>query len=704
MARMLLLALLAVSCTAPVDTVGLSGEKPMSNRLIHEKSPYLLQHAHNPVDWYPWGEEAFATAREEDKPVFLSIGYSTCHWCHVMERESFEDAEVAALLNEHFISIKVDREERPDIDGVYMDVCQMATGSGGWPLTVIMTPDMKPFFAGTYFPKHGMHGRPGMMDLVPQIAATWRDRREELLKGANEITAALQRGSTLTPGEDPGALEVQAAFGLLERVFDPRHGGFGGAPKFPTPHQLLLCLRHWKKSGDDKALRIVEQTLQAMRRGGIYDHLGLGFHRYSTDERWFAPHFEKMLYDQAMIALALIETYQATGKPEFKRVAEEIFTYVARDMTSPEGAFWSAEDADSEGEEGKFYVWTAEEIRGLLPEDEAKLVIDRFNVKDGGNWAEGGPEVNILHLALGTELPGKDAEKPLAALFEARRKRIHPYKDDKVLTDWNGLMIAALARAALAFDEPAHLAAAEKAIVFNRAKMRTKEGRLLHRFRDGTAGIEGTVNDYAFFIQGLIDVYEASLDSAYLEEALALTRTLLDRFWDEKHGAFFITADDAEELIVRQKEAYDGAVPSGNSVAMMNLVRLGRITADPELEQKAAAIGRLFADQLTRSPNGFTQMLCAVDFAVGPSHEVVIAGKRDADDTKQLLRTVQSVYLPNKVVVFRPDGEKDPILALAPYLENMTGRDGRATAYVCRNHACRAPVTEPELMLQLLAE
>ncbi len=716
--RLPLLLLLAVSCSGPVDSAGLqtepSGKEKMSNRLIDEKSPYLLQHAHNPVDWYPWGEEAFEKARREDKPVFLSIGYSTCHWCHVMERESFEDAEVAALLNEHFVSIKVDREERPDIDGVYMTVCQMLTGSGGWPLTVLMTPDKKPFFAGTYYPKHGMHGRPGMMDLLPQIAEAWRSRREELLKGADEITTVLARSSAMAPGEEPGATEVKAAFGLLDGSFDDRYGGFGQAPKFPTPHQLLLCLRHWKRSGDPRALEMVEKTLQAMRLGGIYDHLGFGFHRYSTDQRWFAPHFEKMLYDQAMITLALIETYQATGKNEYRQVVEEVFTYLFRDMTSAEGAFFSAEDADSEGVEGKFYLWTTEEVLGLLPEADAKLVIDLFNMKEEGTFEEGGPKANILHLTgsmsqnaarlkMDEEKLRKKLEPALATMFKVREKRIHPYKDDKVLTDWNGLMIAALARAARVFDEPGCLAAAEKAIRFNREKMRTEKGRLLHRYREGSAGIDGGVDDYAFFIWGLIETYESSFDSAYLEEALELNRQMLERFWDEKSGGLFVTADDAEKLIVRQKDGYDGAVPSGNSVAMMNLIRLGRITADPKLEQKAAAIGKLFGGQVAQSPTGFTQMLCAVDFAVGPSFEVVIAGKRGAEDTKQMLRAVESVYIPNKVVMLRPEG-KDPILTLAPYLEANTSRDGKATAYVCRNYACQAPVTDPEKMLKLLAQ
>jgi uncharacterized protein YyaL (SSP411 family) len=596
-----------------------------------------------------------------------------------------------------------------------MTVCQMLTGSGGWPLTVIMTPDKKPFYAGTYFPKRSVYGRPGMMEMLPQLAEAWKSRREELLKGADEITSVLGRSSAMTPGEDPGATEVKAAFGLLDRSFDDRHGGFGAAPKFPTPHQLLLCLRHWHRSGDARALEMVEKTLQAMRQGGIYDHLGFGFHRYSTDERWFAPHFEKMLYDQALISLALIETYQATGKEQYRRAAEEIFTYVFRDMTSSEGAFYSAEDADSEGEEGKFYLWTAEEIRTLLPESEAGLIIDLFNVIEGGNFEEGGHGANILHLsgslAQNAARLGLDEEKlrsrmapAMARMFDVREKRIHPYKDDKVLTDWNGLMIAALARAARVFDEPGCLAAAKKSVEFNREKMRTPKGRLLHRYRDGSAGIDGGIDDYAFMIWGLIELYESSFDSAYLEEALDLNRQMLDHFWDEKSGGFFTTADDAEPLIVRQKEGYDGAVPSGNSVAMMNLIRLGRITANPKLEQKAAALGKLFSGQLVQSPTGFTQMLCAVDFSAGPSFEVVIACRRGAEDTKLMLRTVESVYLPNKVVILRPDDDKDPILTLAPYLEAQIGRDGKATAYVCRNYACQAPVTDPQQMLELLAK
>ena len=508
------------------------------NRLIREKSPYLLQHAQNPVDWYPWGEEAFERARSEDKPVFLSIGYATCHWCHVMERESFEDQEAAELLNDTFVSIKVDREERPDIDAIYMSVCQMLTGSGGWPLTIMMTSDRKPFFAATYIPKQGRAGRPGLMELVPQVANLWRTRRTELLRSSEQIADRLKETATLLPGKALGEPVLKEAYKSLVQHFDARYGGFGDAPKFPSPHNLLFLLRYAKRSGDQLAAQMVEKTLQAMRFGGIYDHIGFGFHRYATDQAWLVPHFEKMLYDQATLAMAYTEAYQFTGKGEYERTTREIFAYVLRDMRSDEGCFFSAEDADSEGEEGKFYVWTEQELEEVLGSEDGRLITKVFNTRPAGNFSEEATGrragANILHLkqpldslasnlGLTSDQLATSVEGARKKLFEARRTRVHPLKDDKVLTDWNGLMIAALAKGAHAFNDAEYGDAAKKAMEFILQRMRDKDGRLLHRFRDGETSIQANLDDYAFTIWALIELYELTFLSGYLRDALALT-------------------------------------------------------------------------------------------------------------------------------------------------------------------------------------
>jgi len=689
-----------------------------TNRLAKEKSPYLLQHAHDPVDWYPWGDAAFEKARKEDKPIFLSIGYSTCHWCHVMERESFEDPEVARLMNEAFVCIKVDREERPDIDAVYMTVCQMLTGSGGWPLTVVMTPDRKPFFAGTYFPKASRQGRIGMVDLVPRLRELWATKRKDIADSADQIVGRLQQAVAGSAGEALGQAVLDRAADQLAARFDREYGGFGGAPKFPTPHNLLFLLRHWQRTGDGKYLDMVETTLQAMRRGGVCDHVGFGFHRYSTDARWLVPHFEKMLYDQALLAMAYTEAFQATGKPDYEQAAREIFTYVLRDMTAPGGGFYSAEDADSEGEEGKFYLWTLAQLREVLGEEDAALAAKVWNVAEAGNFHDEATRRrtgrNILHLRQPIPMLAKDlglGEQALRArletvrtrLFAAREKRVHPGKDDKVLTDWNGLTIAALAKGARAFGEPRYAEAGAKAADFALDHLRTKEGRLLHRFRGGEAGIAGHLDDYAFLAWGLIELYEATFNARYLKAALELTDTMLERFWDEEGGGLFLTADDSEELLVRHKESYDGAVPSGNSVAMLVLLRLGRMTARPELEEKAEAVGRAFAGGVARAPVAHTQMMVAVDVAVGPSHEIVIVGKPGAEDTEAMLAALRTRFLPRKVVLFRPAGEaKPPIAELAPFVEAQKALGGAATAYVCRNYACRQPTTDNEEMLKSL--
>ena len=520
------------------------------NRLISEKSPYLLQHAHNPVDWCPWGDEAFEAAARQDKPVFLSVGYSTCHWCHVMAHESFEDPAVAALLNQAFVCIKVDREERPDIDQMYMSVAQAMTGRGGWPLTIIMTPEKKPFFAATYIPKTGRYGQAGMMEIIPRIQDLWEKNRDDLSGSADKILDYLRQTQNLPSAHsiDLDAAFLERGYEGLSSIYDPQNAGFGTAPKFPTPHNLLFLLRHWHRTGEANALQMVEATLQAMRMGGIYDHVGFGFHRYSTDAQWFVPHFEKMLYDQALMAIAYTEGYQATGKEEYARTAREILDYVLRDMTSPQGGFFSAEDADSEGEEGKFYVWTAEELKETLNREEFKLFIRLFDVHESGNFEKGR---NILRqrsalvdaasvLKISEQDLYDQLEKIRAKLFLAREKRAHPFKDDKILTDWNGLMIAALAKAAQALHEVKYAKKAIKAADFMLEEMQTTDGRLLHRYR-GEAGIFANLDDYAFLIWGLIDLYETVFEVKYLKAAIQLNQVMMRHFWDKDRGGFFFS-------------------------------------------------------------------------------------------------------------------------------------------------------------------
>jgi hypothetical protein len=693
------------------------------NLLQFEKSPYLLQHASNPVDWHPWGPGAFAKARSENKPIFLSIGYSTCHWCHVMEHESFEDLEVARRMNEVFVCIKVDREERPDIDGIYMAVCQMMTGGGGWPLTILMTPDRKPFFAGTYFPRESRFGRMGVLELVSSVEEIWRTRQDEALRSAGQITAALKGTlNELSPAANQGLDRetLVAAFEQLVRSFDERYGGFGSAPKFPIPHHLLFLLRYWKRTKEERALGMVEETLRAMRHGGIYDHIGFGFHRYSTDREWLLPHFEKMIYDQALLAMAYTEAYQATGRADYERTAREIFSYVLRDMKAPEGGFYSAEDADSEGEEGKYYLWAEGELREILGREEAEIIATMFQARPGGNFVDQATgersDKNILHLRkpltelaseanMSEEALRRQVESAREMLFSFRCKRIPPHQDDKILADWNGLMIAALAKGAQVFDEAQYAEAARRACDFIWKEMRTPEGRLLHRYRDGESALPSHVDDYAFLIWGMLELYEASFEIRYLRSALELNGQLLDHFWDDQGGGFFFTADDGEKLLVRQKEVYDGAIPSGNSVAMLNLLRLARITGNSDWEEKAASIGRAFSHQVKRSPSAHSQFLVAVDFALGPSYEVVIAGHSQAEDTKDMFRSLRSQFLPNKVVLFRPLEQESPdVVRLAPFLKEQTAVGGRATAYVCLAQSCHSPITEVgELMKALEA-
>lgn len=692
----------------------------MTNRLITEKSPYLLQHAHNPVDWYPWGEEAFELARSEEKPVFLSIGYSTCHWCHVMAHESFEDAEVAKLLNDTFISIKVDREERPDIDSIYMSVCQMMTGSGGWPLTVMMTPDKRPFLAGTYFPGKSRPGRIGMTELIPRIKDAWRSEHGKVLETAEKITVSLNRHSGNELGEALDKPDIDLAYRALAESFDTENGGFGTAPRFPTPHNISFLLRYWRRTGNPKALQIAEETLESMRFGGIYDHIGYGFHRYSTDAEWLLPHFEKMLYDQALTVMAYTEAYQATGRELYFSTAMEIIEYLLRDMKAPEGAFYSAEDADSEGVEGKYYIWSMEEILQALGPDEGNYFSRIFNVRSDGNFTDeatgsrnGG---NILHLKKRLEdyaaeegMPVHEVQERLdnavKRLFKIRNNRIHPGKDDKILTDWNGLMAAALARAGQAFDDTVCTDAAKCIMDFILSRMLDSDGSLLHRFRDGEAAHSGCIDDYAFVIWGLIELYEATLEKRYIRNAITLQDYMLKHFRDLDRGGFYFTSDQSEELLTRQKTAYDGALPSGNSIAAINLLRLGRLTGNTAYEEYAVMTGQAFSSKVRHTPSAFTQMLSAVDFSIGPSTEVVIAGDLGKDDTKLMLKEIRRSFQPNNILLFRSDEDDDhDISEFAGFTKGYRSINQKATAFVCRDYKCSLPTTDIQEMMELLED
>ncbi|MAH13045.1 MAG: thioredoxin domain-containing protein [Verrucomicrobia bacterium] len=693
---------------------------PDFNRLVFEKSPYLLQHAGNPVDWYPWGEEAFAAAKKQDKPVFLSIGYTTCHWCHVMERESFEDMEVGKLLSKHFICVKVDREERPDIDAVYMTVTQQMTGSGGWPMTVIMTPDKRPFFAGTYFPKESRPGRPGLKQLIYGLSGAWKDDREQVFKVAEEVTRFLEQASAGAPGGPLTAALLDKTFSQLQTRYDSVHGGFGRNPKFPTSHQLSFLVRYWKRSGKTEALDMVEHTLRRIRLGGIYDHVGLGVHRYSTDRIWLLPHFEKMLYDQAILAQAALDTYQATGKQEYANLVEELLSYVLRDMTAPTGGFFSAEDADSEGEEGKFYVWKPDEILQILGKVRGERFCQIYNIVKGGNFRDeatgDATGDSIPHLTKSIDSISADykltpsdlrneLDEDRNKLFAARKKRIHPQKDDKVLTDWNGLMIATMARAGTVLGDELYIKAARRAADFVLGTLRREDGRLLKRYRDHSAGLPAHLEDYAFLIYGLLNLYEATFEANYLEEAIDLNDLALKHFWDAKDGGFFMTADDGEKLLVRHKEIYDGAIPSGNSIAAMNLLRIARMTGRSELENKALAVMSAFSLDVERNPSAYTQLMQALDFAVGPSIEVVVAGELAKSQTQALVKVLHKDFIPNKVILHRPPGENTSIVKIAPYTENQEPDDDGATlVYICRNYACKKPVSAVNALQEILAE
>ena len=608
----------------------------MPNSLIHEKSPYLLQHAHNPVDWHAWNDETFARATAENRPIFLSIGYATCHWCHVMERESFEDQEVADQLNGSFICIKVDREERPDIDSVYMAACQMLTGSGGWPLNIFMTPDKRPFFAATYIPKKNRFGRAGLIELSQRIEDLWRNQPEKVSESATSVAAALRHAADFSQSDEPDPALLDRAFKQLQECYDSTSGGFEPAPKFPTPHRLVFLMRYHRRTGAASAVEMITRTLDAMRMGGIWDHVGHGFHRYSTDAGWLLPHFEKMLYDQAMISMAYLEAYQLTGNEWYASTAEDIFTYVTRDMTAETGAFYSAEDADSEGEEGRFYVWSTDEISELLGAEQAEKWAAIFNLSPAGNYTDEASGrltgANILHLKkpfedwariLGTTAEDLKADWQTVrqTLLEDRSRRVRPLLDDKILCDWNGLMIAALATGGRVLQQSTLTDAAEKAAAFILDHMCDQEGRLFHRYREGDLAVPAQASDYAYLIFGLLNLYQSTLNLVYAEEARRLQVDMNAKFWDETKGGYYLTETGYTELPIRPKEFYDGAIPSANSVALMNLLLLARLTGDRQWEEHSRMLVSAFGGPVSAHPTGFAFFLTALDFALRAGQE-----------------------------------------------------------------------------------
>jgi uncharacterized protein len=682
------------------------------NRLIKEKSPYLLQHAYNPVDWYPWGSEAFERAKVENKPLFVSIGYSTCHWCHVMEKECFEDEQVADLMNQTFICIKVDREERPDLDAAYMAVCQAMGRNCGWPLNVIMTPDKNPFFVASYIPKEDRYGVVGMLSLVPQIGKIYETRKTEMESIGKELKEQIAIQASL--GESEGQLDKTTLDNAYEQLFlrfDNENGGFGRAPKFPSPHNLLFLQRYAYRTKEKTSSKMVEKTLRAMRLGGIFDQVGLGFHRYSTDAQWLIPHFEKMLYDQALLTLAYLEAYQALGAPKFMITAKETLEYVLRGMSALGGGFYSAEDADSEGVEGKFYLWTLDEFKQATGKD-ADLAVKLFDVRAEGNYFEpsiGKTRKNILHIAVPLEQAASESNLTMEELigklakitnnlFQAREKRVHPAKDDKVLTDWNGLMIAALAKANQILGNPLYLKEAIKTADFILKEMQTPEGKLYHRYIKGEKALNGFLDDYAYVIYGLIELYEASFDEKYLQSSVDLSKKMIEFFWDEANGGFFFTESIADESSVpRLKQTYDGAMPSGNSVALYNLLRLARLTGDLSFEAYADKLLKVFSEEIKMQPLGHTFMLVGLEFALGSTFNVVVVGEPLERGTIEMLTALRKNYLPNLTVTISKTGKTTA--APGVFYDKI---NGKTTAYVCKDQTCMPPTNDVEKMLELL--
>jgi uncharacterized protein YyaL (SSP411 family) len=680
-----------------------------TNRLVRSSSPYLLQHAHNPVDWYPWGEEAFEKARGEDKPIFLSIGYSTCHWCHVMAHESFEDEAVAHLLNENYVCIKVDREERPDIDQVYMAAATTLIGRGGWPLTIVMSPDKRPFFAGTYFPKESGPGRVGMLDLLPRITDAWKNQREEIENAADQIISALRQKAPEKAGDVLDEEVLARASSDFRRNYDSSMGGFGSAPKFPSPHNLVFLLHEGFRSGDSTLSDMALSTLKQMRLGGIFDQIGFGFHRYSTDAKWHVPHFEKMLYDQATLLLAYTEAWEQSRDPLFLQTMEEIFTYLTDKLKSPEGAYYSAEDADSEGEEGKFYVWSWDELERVMGEAQLAKYAPMFGLRREGNFHDEASRqpsgMNIFDIESASDFDQLSNDKQWAVLrkklYQVRETRIHPGLDNKILTDWNGLALSALSRAATATGNERYSKAASELANFLKNEI-IRDDQLLHMPESDDLRIDGFLDDYSFIIQGFRNYYETSFDAEFLSIAVQLQKTQLAKFWDEGSGGFFFTESGKSDLFIRQKEIYDGAIPSGNSVAAENLFYLGRLAERPVWETLSTRIGETFSEQVNRAPRGFSALLQSVQAYVNGTREIVIAGeKQDLAAAQGVLR---KYYNPFKLTLFRPNKNFEQIEDISGFLSYQKAVDGGLTVYICENYACEYPATDLPSLEKALQE
>jgi uncharacterized protein YyaL (SSP411 family) len=684
----------------------------MTNRLINETSPYLLQHAHNPVDWYPWGDDALARARDEDKPILLSVGYSACHWCHVMERESFENPEIARIMNDNFVSIKVDREERPDVDAVYMQAVQTLTGRGGWPMTVFLTPDGRPFHGGTYYPPEDRHGMPGFPRVLLAIAQAYRERRGDVLSTAESLTQRLEPAvPDGSPDDASGLLSTALLDEAAQRLasqFDAENGGFGGAPKFPSAMALDFLLRHHVRTGNRHSLEMVDVSLQKMARGGIYDQLGGGFHRYTVDGIWLVPHFEKMLYDNALLSRLYLRAYQVTGNPFYRRIVEETIDYVLREMTDPAGGFYSAQDADSEGVEGKFFTWTISELVQELGPDDAPLMAKVFGASSTGNFEH----TNVLHRPVDLREVSNETgieeatlservERARRILFDAREARVRPNRDDKVLTAWNGMMLRSIAEAASVLEHDGYARAAVANAEFLVGQMRDGD-RVLRTWKDGRAKLDGYLEDYALLVDGLLAVHALTFDPRWLREARAVTSSMIARFWEEAPGVFFDTAADGERLIVRPRDILDNATPSGTSVAAGVLTRLSHLTGDDAGARRAAIVLAGQKDAMTRYPTAFGEALGALDFFLGPVTEITIVGTRAAGDTCGLLREVYGAFRPNAVVAGRQPDDTDSA-TLSPLFEERDARDGKATAYVCVGQTCSAPATDPGALRQEIA-
>ncbi len=684
-------------------------EPAHTNRLIYETSPYLRQHAHNPVDWYPWSEAALARARAEDKPILLSVGYSACHWCHVMERESFEDEATASLMNEYFVNIKVDREERPDIDAIYMQAVQALTQHGGWPMTVFLTPDGEPFYGGTYFPPEPRYGMPGFKQVLEAMHDVWINRRDDAVTSGRELAQQLSDSAHIPPSNislTPKLLD--RAVTAIKQRFDARHGGWGGAPKFPAPQTIDFLLRSYQRSKDQTVLQQAETTLLKMAYGGMYDQLGGGFHRYSVDERWLVPHFEKMLYDNAQLARVYLHAYQMTGNPEYRRIVEETLDYVKREMTAPEGGYYAAQDADSEGVEGKFFVWSLDEVRQALGED-AALFAQIYDVTAHGNWEH----TNILHLARPLDdiarVTGQSVERlreiierGKRKLFALREQRVHPGLDDKVLTNWNGLMLAAMAEAGRVLGRRDYLDSARRNAEFVLTTL-GQNGRLLHTYKDGQAKIQGFLSDYALYAEGLLALYRATFDTRWLSAAQSFAEHMLDHFWDNTDGGFFQTSDEHEALIARPKDLFDEAVPSGNAVAAHVLLQLAVLVGEPEYDRRARATIEVVTGGLQQYPTAFATTLNALDFALATPREVAIIGDPMQPATQRLLAALDQRFLPNLIVAAATPNDA-AALELVPLLRDRPQQQGQPTAYVCRSFVCNLPTTDVETMVRQLED